>query len=223
MLCFGAYAEQITINWGVDNKSYTTTTCEIGGDVVLPVVSKRGYVFRGWKAEHFDRGTFANWTTVPNIVNGYASDSYGSQMPKKGDYIIISDASDYNTVKIYSVQVNSPSFHKNFTVTYQGVIHEYKNIEQGNQDFYILDGAIRITSTKNTWRYIAVQDIEYKNVVYHSGEVFVANNSWYYVDLTVNASLYSDKISGTWKFVYDGVWEQDGISGWKPVEQIIGE
>ena len=44
------FADTETLNWIVDGQTYTTTTCESGGDIILPTPpSKPGYVFRGWK------------------------------------------------------------------------------------------------------------------------------------------------------------------------------
>ena len=75
-ICTLAIADNITINWGIDNQLYTTTTCTVGGDVILPSISKRGHVFRGWQPEHFDRGTFANWEAVPYITAEYQRNVY---------------------------------------------------------------------------------------------------------------------------------------------------
>jgi uncharacterized repeat protein (TIGR02543 family) len=97
LLCCGvAFAGQVTINWGTDNQTYTTTTCEVGGDVILPAPpTKRGYTFRGWKKDSFYRGTWANWAEVPNYNNSYPEDVYGNRTPMVNDYMIVEDASAY--------------------------------------------------------------------------------------------------------------------------------
>ena len=47
--CANSFADTETINWYVDNQTYTTT-CEIGGDINLPETPyKKGYTFQGWK------------------------------------------------------------------------------------------------------------------------------------------------------------------------------
>ena len=44
-----SFADTETINWYVDGNTYTQTTCQTGGDVILPTApTKRGYVFKGW-------------------------------------------------------------------------------------------------------------------------------------------------------------------------------
>ena len=49
MFVCGAHGQTETINWYVDNDSYAQTTCETGGDVVLPTApTKYGYTFQGW-------------------------------------------------------------------------------------------------------------------------------------------------------------------------------
>ena len=46
-----ANAESINIDWIVDNETYTTTTCNIGDDLILPTApTKYGYTFQGWLA-----------------------------------------------------------------------------------------------------------------------------------------------------------------------------
>ncbi len=44
-------ADTININWMDGNTTYAQTTCEIGGDIILPSPpTKRGYTFKGWVA-----------------------------------------------------------------------------------------------------------------------------------------------------------------------------
>ena len=51
LLCNVSYADTETINWYVDGTSYATTTCQTGGDIILPNTPyKYGYTFQGWNA-----------------------------------------------------------------------------------------------------------------------------------------------------------------------------
>ncbi len=44
-----AHSQTETLNWYIDGQTYATTTCESGGDVLLPTSpTKRGYTFMGW-------------------------------------------------------------------------------------------------------------------------------------------------------------------------------
>ena len=48
-ICIVAYAQTETINWYMDDGTTYTTTCEAGGDIILPQTpTKRGYTFVGW-------------------------------------------------------------------------------------------------------------------------------------------------------------------------------
>ena len=52
--CAASIAEQITINWlNTDGTTNRTTSCTIGGDVILPYTpTKYGYTFQGWRANY---------------------------------------------------------------------------------------------------------------------------------------------------------------------------
>lgn len=45
-----SFAETINVNWKVDNTTYTTSTCEAGGNLIIPQTppTKYGYTFVGW-------------------------------------------------------------------------------------------------------------------------------------------------------------------------------
>ena len=45
-----AHATTINLNWVVDDTNYANTTCESGGDLILPATPpvKYGYTFKGW-------------------------------------------------------------------------------------------------------------------------------------------------------------------------------
>lgn len=49
--CRFSYADIEVINWyNEDGSKYATTTCDVGGDVILPTTpTKYGYTFTGWK------------------------------------------------------------------------------------------------------------------------------------------------------------------------------
>ena len=111
-------ADTIDIKWTLDNQTYTTTTCTVGGDVILPTPpTKRGYVFHGWKKSIF-RGTFANWAHVPTDASQYQEDYNGNRVPTENDYIVVRDASDYvSTNNIITLDGD----YRSVVVTYAGV------------------------------------------------------------------------------------------------------
>ena len=238
ILCFGAYADTITINWGVDNKPYTTTTCEIDGDVILPPVSKRGHVFRGWQPEHFDRGTFADYVSVPNDVVYYHIDYHQTHKPQKGDYITIVDTSDYhgepdNEMFIYKT---SSMYGGSGPSTFSFVVNDVKtnctksspvgtlSCSISNTGIYVYAGAQSSHSYVDLYFYTDAEHTRLISILYNGVLRDHVTMPWggeaeayvYYLDLSIT-------YSGTWRFVYDGVWEIDGKNGWKPDVQISNE
>ena len=220
-VCVGALAETITINWGVDNQLYTTTTCEVGGDVVLPPVSKRGYIFRGWTPEHFNRGTFANWNSVPKNTTSYLVDYYNNRTPMYNDFMVVTNASGVppkisgfisiskqrndHAIIINNVRVGGAN--ATGTYTLNGVTYTVTNSGGGNN--------IVLTANKG---------VIYNNVVIKAGSEIIHTN---YSGAAINsANLYYstlDDLEGTWRFKYEGTWETDGQAGWKPDVQISNE
>ena len=221
-VCISAIAETITINWGVDNQLYTTTTCEIGGDVILPPVSKRGYVFRGWKAEHFDRGTFVNWVNVPTSVLLYSADYNDNRTPKKGDYITINDVSGYGDnfpIDVTITTYGSGGWDTFFTFTMSG---ETKDIRQNGQSYTFSNGVI-VTRINSSWGGANISI----NRKFKVGNSVIEKDTSY----DLKGSITSMKISsenppvyeGTWRFIYVGDWDTTGKEGWKPDYQITDE
>lgn len=52
LFCNLAIAATENINWYIENDIYTTTTCETGGDILLPPPpTKYGYTFIGWSGD----------------------------------------------------------------------------------------------------------------------------------------------------------------------------
>ena len=73
LLCCGvAFADTETINWYVDGNVYNTTTCEIGGDIILPnPPEKYGYTFQGWREYIPIEYLFSSTAAGPLIDTGY--------------------------------------------------------------------------------------------------------------------------------------------------------
>ena len=70
-ICSIAHADTETINWYVDGTSYATTTCQTGGDIILPNTPyKYGYTFQGWK-EPFTRIEYLESTGTQWIDTKY--------------------------------------------------------------------------------------------------------------------------------------------------------
>ena len=83
-----------------------------------------------------------------------------------------------------------------------------------------LDDNVRVSSGVETNRFSVISRIKYNDRIYNPGEEFfnynvysIGNRTYYFYEPT-------SFLSGTWKFVYHGIWESDGRNGWTPVEQI---
>ena len=230
LLCCGvAFAGQVTINWGTDNQTYTTTTCEVGGDVILPAPpTKRGYTFRGWKKDSFNRGTVANCKEIPINVNEYVQDKYGNRTPKENDTIIVNDASDY-------IDSDFLRDEDNIVVTKAtGAYNIYVSIGQTITSYYyttiqswfqLTDNISIIYRPGAPGRWYLKSDIPYYvNNILTTGEKEILNTkSEVGTSVYVSAKMTDFEpvvLNGSWKFVYNGIWDMDGIFGWTPVEQI---
>ena len=218
-ICTAAVTEQISINWGADNQLYTTTTCDIGNDIILPTPpTKRGYTFRGWEKDSFNRGTWANWQEVPNDENSYPEDFYGNRTPMTNDYMVVADASQYTPGMTESIIVSkNASSHgivingaqrggPNGKTTYKfdGVTYTIENIGGGNQ--------VNLYADRN---------VQYNNRLIVTGSKIISSS--YYTEIEPKNLYYSklDNLSGTWRFVYKGIWATDNEVGWKPETQIV--
>ncbi|MBR3511308.1 MAG: hypothetical protein IKN73_04610 [Alphaproteobacteria bacterium] len=225
LACNTLKADTITINWGVDNQPYTTTTCEIGGDVILPSVSKRGHIFRGWQAEHFDRGTFADWDMVPTNGMSYNLDIYGNYTPLIGDYIFLENTYDCQSTIVIKQRYDQSNNIPYLDVFYQDYWRTYnmRNYTSSVSRLFIAGNNLSVYMDNNIWNfhfYTETSDLMYKNNNYNTG-----NNIFniHYRDGKTTEVFKNCQSIGTWKFVYDGVWKIDGKNGWKPDVQISNE
>lgn len=219
-ICTAAVTEQISINWGVDNQLYTTTTCEIGDNVILPSTpTKRGYTFRGWKKDSFNRGTWPNWSDVPQVANAYQIDIYDNHTPKLNDYIIVSDTSSYpvNAI-IIDKPAASSAYNAPIKCTVNGV--ETTVVYARETVAYICDGLIKVSCfSSNYFSFYANADLYYEGVLFHQGD-FILEQHWM---RSLKFAVSLTKINGAWRFIYTGLWDKDGRLGWKNVDTIVNE
>jgi hypothetical protein len=91
-----AHANTETIQWYVDGNLYDTTTCQSGGNIILPTAPiKRGYTFAGWQSytpieyiestggQYIDTGVsglgsgdweiYMKWTPLNTTITGYTA------------------------------------------------------------------------------------------------------------------------------------------------------
>lgn len=214
--CTLAIANNITLNWDIDNQTYTTTTCTVGGDVELPTPpTKRGYIFRGWQAEHFDRGTFADWTNVPTNPSLYREDHHGNRMPLYNDSMVVTDAGGVPSQISGSIVVSKP------TANHKIIINDVAVV--GNYTLDSVTYTVTNTNGGNSIVLTANKGVIYNNVIIKAGSPIVSTS--YYGIVNPTNLYYStlNDLSGTWRFIYDGIWENDGQLGWKQDYQISNE
>ena len=76
-----ARAESINLDWIVDGETYTTTTCNIGDDLILPTApTKYGYTFQGWAPYtpiEYIRFTGTQKITIPIAATDYVHGKVG--------------------------------------------------------------------------------------------------------------------------------------------------
>ena len=222
-ICIGAYAETTDLKFVVDNETYATKTCTIGGGVDLPPTpTKTGYDFDGWQPV-FYRGTFATWGNIPTAASGYLMDTNGSNVPKENDYIIVNDASaapEYG--ENIEIQVSTTSYGKwsQYCRTYiDGVNYScYGTVFGGNMS--ISDHVVYDGSWSTIWK-SDTKDIVYQGTKYTSGNNFLIlsqkdiNNGTYYAKF-INSYPYS----GKWLLRYHGGWSKYGRGGWVAEKQL---
>ena len=215
-ICTAAVTEQISINWGADNQLYTTTTCEIGDNVILPSApTKRGYTFRGWKKDSFNRGTWANWQEVPNDENSYPEDFYGNRNPVTNDYMVVADVSLYPVDPIIVEKENTTVSSANpIQCIVKGI--ETSVYYKHGTELNICNNKISVKSNGNDLYFYANTDLYYNGTLLHQGDL-ISNIHW---NQSFKRTVSLTQIIGTWQFKYHGIWEVDGKNGWKPETQI---
>ena len=198
-----AFADTETINWYVDGQTYLNTTCESGSTVVLPnAPTKTGYSFVGWR-EAANRGTYANWASVPENSNQYSTDEYNITTPMYGDYIFVTNMEDY-PYKNFTLKCVSSEFQiiiNGQTISYEKIF-PVKNIGPA--------GCLTVETSNG--KLIFNKTVKQGNTIRNAGTYI-----WIGCTNTYNFELVCD---GTWKFVYEGEWLRDGKQGWKIKEQI---
>ena len=182
--------------------------------------TKRGYTFRGWKKDSFNRGTWANWSAVPSVDYSYPEDYHGNRTPTMNDYMVVVDASEYVPGLTESIIVSKPNLAHYIIIN--GV-----SVGMSNQvKTYTFDGVTYTVENTGGGRVVSLyadKTVQYKGQIIPAGTAIITTT--YSSGAIEPANLYYsklDNLSGTWRFVYHGIWADDNESGWKP-EQQIGE
>lgn len=80
-MCAIAFAATETVNWYVDGTTYTTTTCQTGGDITLQTAPvKRGHTFTGWAVALYDFSTL-DYTIDGAHIQGLSTYTWATTFP----------------------------------------------------------------------------------------------------------------------------------------------
>lgn len=223
--CIGAIAETTDLKFVIDNETYATQTCTVGGAVNLPPTpTKYGYDFDGWQPV-FYRGTFATWNDIPTSTGGYLGDTNGSNVPHENDYIIVNDASgvpEYGeTIEIRVKSGGDWSW-------------QYRNTYINEVDYgfggYLYNENIYTYQNQSCdpyKRYCAHWKSNTKTVV-SSGIKYEPGNDFYSIptySCTAGKIYYAKFInsypySGKWLLRYHGNWADYNRGGWVAEKQL---
>ncbi len=211
------------------NTTYAQTTCTIGGDVILPTISKRGYIFRGW-SPFFYRGRFPNWSDIPSYSSEYID------IPIENDRIVVVDASDYITPeanthhKFKVVNLNDINRWTIQITNELGIVKKYYFADGFNGVWKAIDDdySLRYNSgNPGKWRIKSNNEkdtrISIDGRIYEGDVLLVETNYPITQEVSVGIPAATGQHQGMWMFVYHGNWATDGKYGWKPVYQITNQ
>lgn len=171
-------------------------------------------------SESFYKGTYENWSLVPTNGDAYPDTPRGSgnHKPTYTDYIIIQDASTVPGGQVdISMTMETDAYTSHPNKKLETIIDG--NVYNGTGTFY--DGNIQVYTDAAGGNYSVhwktlKNPVEYQGQTYQPGSDFLtiiinpSNNG------TRNAQLsLGNPYEGTWRFSYDGVWDNDNRNGWK--------
>lgn len=91
---FSNVPETIDISWMVGDNIYSQSTCEYGGDVILPdAPTKRGHTFIGWRRNYVEL-EYLESTGTQAIDTGYVFSGYNNEVVIKFELLEIPSLTD---------------------------------------------------------------------------------------------------------------------------------
>lgn len=177
--------------------------------------------------ESFFRGRFIKWENVPTDSSLYQANYRGERTPSYNDYIVVEDASTYvsDFDKTMTI-VHDESTYKTIQVTENGVTTTYDLFIDANTPSEIIIGSGSVSvRADSAWfngniNYTALRPVKVGNRYYEAGDKILSYNYYVTNTIDINYSTESNAYQGSWRFFYNGVWNTNGIEGWKPEYQI---
>ena len=187
-----AYAATETINWFVDGGVYATTTCESGGDIILPTTpTKYGYTFHGWNtymqleyiqaagAGYFDTGYIPNNTTSIKAKFMLLSVS--------GDNMLFGGGLSYMSRCVEAYLANSSLEYNYNGVYYAGYTFAYGDILEldwrQNVINYVVNDTTHSTVTAKISTFSAPYTMYIFNINRGTGKVYPFTGRLYYFQI----------------------------------------
>lgn len=177
--------------------------------------------------ESFFRGRYANWAEVPVNNESYLVNYRGERTPSYNDYIVVEDASTYvsDFDKTMTI-IHDESTYRTIQVTENGVTTTYDLFINANTPAEIILGSGSVSiRADSAWfngniNYTALRPVKVGNRYYEVGDKILSYNYYVTNSIDINYSTESNAYQGSWRFFYNGVWDTNGIEGWKPEYQI---
>lgn len=190
--------------------------------------------------ESFFRGRFENWSNVPTDPTYYEQDLHNppSKIPEANDYIVVNDMSDWRPADFddsFELWNDSKNYTTVWAYKYNNVVtkdsvaySDYPTNSQLRPEMKINFGPhdeITIIRNGGTVTVAANTTLRYNETIYTQGEtVFSEPLEGDGCSTThphvIEFSNSTERKEGTWRMRYQGIWDTDGKSGWKPEYQI---
>ena len=179
--------------------------------------------------ESFFRGRFVAWENVPTDSSLYQANYRGETTPSYNDYIVVENVSQY-------IPGDFGKDPRNVTIVRAGGNYDINVIIDGVTTYYNYNQIQQWTALTD-WlsiKYIAgvpgIWNLKSTKEFYLNNELKAANTEIIImktnqpegttVYVSENPGVAPIALSGSWRFLYNGVWATDGIEGWKPEYQI---
>lgn len=126
-LSMAAIAQTISIDWKIGNDIYSQSTCEYGGDLIVPTApTKYGYTFQGWKKPYTDieyiESTGTQWINtgvVPNSAIKVKTRIYINQRFSSWNFIFGSTTYRHSSSKDFGITFRDQRFYMDYNGTKQ--------------------------------------------------------------------------------------------------------
>lgn len=191
-VAFSVVPDSIDIKWMVDGNLYSQSTCEYGGDVILPTnPTKRGHTFVGWRRNYVEleylQGTGTQYIDTLFTANSYTGIKVKVQLDSINNYetVVFGGINQYSFE--FFVWDQKPSFCYGGTFEYGPIVK--------NGDF------LEINWNKNRIEY-TINDSGYYYMLFNATD-FADEGSLYLFELQRSSTNRAGKMKIYYFQIYD--------------------